>query len=92
MELQRGIEKVGYHFLGDVVSSGAKPTGGEHGTGSSESIGDHVTDLVAMVRHRSAPGDSNAVGGQGARDLRSIGVHGHPEQQLGADGDQFDFH
>ena len=51
-----------------------------------------LDDVVRRVTHGGAAHDAYAEVGEGARDVDGVGVHGESEQQLVADGDEFEVH
>ena len=92
VELQRGTEQFGHHLLRDVVTGGTQSAGREHGTGSAKRLCHGITDFVSAVGDRGPARDPHPMCGEAGRDLGAVGVDGHPEQQLGADGDELDVH
>jgi hypothetical protein len=92
VEVERPVIERGDDALRDVVAGGAEAAGGDDGPGPLECRADRIADLIGPVGDRGAPHHPDADGGELPADLRAVGVHGEPEQQLGADGDDLEIH
>jgi hypothetical protein len=92
IEDDRRPEQSGHGLLGHVVIGRAEAAGSQHRAGAAERGPNRLADVVRPIRHAGAPREPDALRRQGAPDLRTVGVEREPEQQLGADGDDFEFH
>lgn len=78
--------------LGHVVGRGTEATGGDDSTGAFERVTHGRLDAVGVVAAGGSPYDAYAECRQLAPEMRGVGIDGESEQQLVADGDDFQFH
>ncbi|MEI2720925.1 MAG: hypothetical protein V9E87_12455 [Gemmatimonadales bacterium] len=90
VELERHPEQLGDDVLRDIVARGAEAAGGDHQAGPGQRGVDGGADLVGRIADGGTSGDADADGRERAPDEGGVGVHREAEQQLGADGDDFD--
>ena len=78
--------------LRHVVAGGAETSGRQHEPGALECFGHGRADRLRPIGDGDAADDFGARRSQGAAQLGGVRVHGVPEQQLRADGDDFELH
>ena len=85
-------EQLRHDPLGHVVARGSEAAGGHDERGALERLGHRRADRVRPVGNRGAAGDLGARRRQGAPQLGGVAIDGMTEQQLRADGDDFELH
>ncbi len=85
-------EQFGDHGLRAIVGGWSESAGRDHGAGAIERIAHGRRNQRGIVAGSGATHDADADGRQLTREMRRVGVDREAEQQLVADGDDFEVH
>jgi hypothetical protein len=83
-------EQLGDRLLGEIVRRWTEAAGRDHGTSSVERFANGLLNRSRFVADSRASYDVHPDRRQCAREVRSVCVDRESEQQLIADGDDFD--
>ena len=89
---QLAAEQLGDRGSRAIVARGSEAAGGDDGAGPIERVAHGGRDIRRVVADGCASNDRHANRRELAREVRGVGVDRVAEQQLVADGDQFDVH
>src|SRR5256886_10629995 len=92
VEHQAPLHQVGAHSLGQVVPSWSEASRGDHEAGPVQRLHDRRADRVGPIGHRRAARHLGPRGGERPAQLGGVRVDGVAQQQLGADGEDFQLH
>src|SRR5712671_4193307 len=90
VQLHLAPENLCDRWLREIVAGRTKPTGGYDGAGSVERLAHRRRDPGGVVANGGPPNYFDSGLGEGARDVRGIGVDCKAEEELVTDGDQLD--
>ena len=85
-------QDLGDGLLGEVVQGGAKAARGDHEIAAGEGLDQALPEALGVVAHGGHVLEVDAKLGKLSGEEGGVGVDGVPEEQLGADGDDFSFH
>ena len=85
-------QDLGGRLLGEIIQRGAKAARADHEVAAGEGLKQAGLQAAGVVAHGGHVLEVDAKLGKLSGEEGGVGVDGVPEEQLGADGDDFSFH